>query len=292
MLHRQLGKALAQIPTAKIDVPHAFEEFLFRIDMSGLQIPEENIKEMFKEWLLFDYKEKDRQTLIHQYYFLNPDKLSPSELNEYKQIIETQSIHLLQVHSVSKSPYIFLQSIFTGKTFKVCDRALSSSAMDQNGSFFGRLAKVGEQYYLVGSNPLFFPIRYTDRAIKIYAKRKMPALSLKDVLKWVSAPQKQKQKNVDIKQEQTRLQKDYERITSQYQTKVPFKKVLELVYEEKYTHNFADYLTDLMRIGVPEEACIEDLEFFQDVWNYFPHKCLGGQCPDELYRKERSRLNK
>lgn len=47
---------------------------------------------------------------------------------------------------------------------------------------------------------------------------------------------------------------------------------------------FADFYKDLTSIGITEKMIVENTKFFQDFWNYFPHKILGGKCPAEKYK--------
>lgn len=286
MLKVKLGKAFAFLPQTNIDPNQALMDLLGDVDPTQLSIPEEILQGLSGEWLLFDYKPKNGGTLIKQYYFSDPDKLSTIELSELKQIIETQSLHLFQTYTSSQSPYVFLQSVFTGKKFKVYDSALSKSIDSLQGSFFGRIAKIGKIYYLVGGNPITFPIRHTQRSIKIFAKEKTPTPSLKDIVKSLTIPEHKKQKIVNLKQERKKLEKRFHRLVAKFQAKATFTEVVEFIYKEKYDHNFADFITDLMKIGIPEAMCIENIDLFQEMWNYFPHQQLGGKCPHELYEKE------
>ena len=286
MLKVKLGKAFAFLPDTNIDPNQALLELMGDIDPTQLNVSEEILQGLSGEWLLFDYKPKNGRTLIEQYYFSDPDNLRKTELSELKQIIETQSLHLFQTYAVSQLPYVFLQSVFTGKKFKVYDRALSQSIDSLQGSFFGRIAKVDKTYYLVGSNPVTFPIRHTQRSIKIFTKEKTPAPSLKDIVKSLVKSKRQKQKIVNLEQERKKLEKRFHELAAIFQAKATFAEVVEFIHQEKYDHNFADFLTDLMKIGIPEVMCIENIDLFQDMWNYFPHKQLENKCPHELYEKE------
>lgn len=42
---------------------------------------------------------------------------------------------------------------------------------------------------------------------------------------------------------------------------------------------------DIIAIGVPEHMIADNLSFFQNLWNFFPHKKLNGACPAERYHK-------
>ncbi|MFZ5376788.1 MAG: hypothetical protein ACOZAN_03950 [Patescibacteria group bacterium] len=286
MLKIQLGKVFAFLPRTNIDPNEALIEFLDDIDTTQLNVSEEILQGLSSEWLLFDYEPKNGRSLIEQYYFNDPDNLSETELRELRQIIETHSLHLLQTYASSQPPYVFLQSVFTGKKFKVYDRAMSQSINSLQGSIFGRIAKVGKIYYLVGSNPITFPTRHTQRSIKIFAKEKTPTPTLKDIVKSLVKPKRQNKKIVSIKQERKKIEKRFCQLATKFLAKATFVEVVEFIYKEKYDRNIANFITDLMKIGIPEVMCIENIDLFQGMWNYFPHKQLEDKCPHELYERE------
>lgn len=282
MLKIKIGKAFAFLPYTNIDPDQALLELMGDIDPTQLIVSEEMLQSLFGEWLLFDYKPKSGGTLIEQYYFRDPDNLSRTELDELQQIIETQSVHLLQTYAVSQPPFVYLHSVLTNKKFKVYDRAMSQSAGNLQGSFLGRIARVGTTYYLVGSNPVGFPIRHTQRAIQIFAKEKTPAPSLKDSIGFLIKPDRQEPKKVNLKQERGKLEIRFKKLAATHHAKVSFRDIVAFIHEEQYDHNIADFITDLINIGVPELMCIENIDLFLAMWNYFPHKQLGGKCPHEL----------
>ena len=70
-------------------------------------------------------------------------------------------------------------------------------------------------------------------------------------------------------------------LVKKYAIKIDFDRVAEFIYRENYQTNFADKFKDLMKLGIPEKTMVEQIKFFQDVWNFFPHKKLKGKCPAE-----------
>jgi hypothetical protein len=282
----KLGKAIAFLPQTNIDIEKASQEFFGEIDLSELDASDEIIQGLFGEWLLFDYEPKNGKTLISQYYSKNQDNLSKIEISELEQIIKTQSLHLLQTYSKSKPPYSFLQSIFTGKKFKVYDKSLSLSIDDNEGCFLGRIAKINKVNYLVGASSLFLPIRHTERSIQMFVKEKMPTPTLKDALLNFTKPKEMKPKKVmNIGLKQKRLEKKYQKEAKKFKSKVSFQEIVDFVYNEDYGDNIADYITDLMKLGVPDEMCLKHIEMLYEIWNYFPHKKTGGKSPVELSRE-------
>ena len=153
-------------------------QFFGDLNPASLNIPSEIAIGLSNEWLLFDYIPPSGKTLIIQYYFANPDNLSKALLNELKQVVETHHIHIFQTFAPSKPPYVFLQSVFTDTKFKVYDCSMSLVANGMSGSFVGRLTQIDKVKYLVGSNPMVFPNRYTSNEIHILAEKKAVVPSL------------------------------------------------------------------------------------------------------------------
>lgn len=57
---------------------------------------------------------------------------------------------------------------------------------------------------------------------------------------------------------------------------------------EKQIHqwvNVLDFWRNLSKKGLPEEFVLNETELLQDIWNYFPHQCLGCISPREAYIK-------
>lgn len=251
------------------------------------------VEGLFGEWLVFDYKPKKEKTLINQYFLKNPDNLNDFKMSELEQIIKTQSVHLLQTYSQGKPPYVFMQSIFTGKKFKIYDKKLSKSPNQDKGSFLGRIACVNGVNYLVGADPLVFPIRHTERSIKMFAKAKMSTPTLRETLVQFSKPgklgnkKKINVKKLDIKAEQKKLEKKYQKAAKKFKSKVSFQEIVDFVYNEDYGDNIADYITDLIKLGVPDEMCLKHIEMLYQIWNYFPHKKTGGKSPTQMSQESR-----
>jgi hypothetical protein len=58
----------------------------------------------------------------------------------------------------------------------------------------------------------------------------------------------------------------------------------ELIFEAEREH-FCSYLTAMLSALNSNVDDIEqaELQVIQDAWNYFPHRCFGGRCPEELF---------
>lgn len=171
---------------------------------------------------------------------------------------------------------------------------MGSLSVPSKGSFWGRLAKVNNRWYLVGSNPLFFPITYTPRAKKMFSKQnKDQRLSAKDVLSFLLPDESRKNEEIDmsqltpkaIKNKRKKIEKKFNKLMKKHDLKIAFKQMIEFVYQENYKTNHADFYKDIAKLGIPEEIIIKNIQLFGDIWNYFPHKTLDGKSPAEKYRE-------
>lgn len=81
------------------------------------------------------------------------------------------------------------------------------------------------------------------------------------------------------------VEKRFGVLTRKYKVTLSFSTLVNFVYNESYEDHFADFYKDITAIGIPERMIVDNLSFFQDLWNFFPHKKLGGVCPAQRYRE-------
>lgn len=168
MLKVRLGKVIAYANRDQHLMRRAMAEFFGDryIDQGSPNF--EQISSLFNEWLIFDFKVKASRNWVMEYYLKNPDALPADQLAELEQIIKTQTFQMFEVES-RHGQYITVYGLYSGNTYKVFDKALSSN-FPGKGSFWNRAAMVDGRWIFVGSNPSFFPITNTPRARKIFLK--------------------------------------------------------------------------------------------------------------------------
>lgn len=274
--------------------PHIFEDAVkqFFGEIPGPHMEGfDRISGLFNEWLVFDYKLKSSTTFLKDYFLKNPDNLSEELLDELKQIIETQCFDMLEIQSIKRGEWIKAYGLYSGKMYHIYEHTGSLTAPSR-GTFWGRVAKVNNQYLLVGSDPAFFPTTATPRLKKFYLENKPKQFSPKDVLPLL-LPQKTKESGVDKKQmtpkqlenKRKSLEKRFVLLQERGKFVTSFQKVCEFIYNENYKTNFADFFADLIKSGLPEKVVFSNPELFNDMWNYFPHKKLHGKSPYEMFKK-------
>lgn len=225
----------------------------------------------------------------------NPDNLSSDEVSKLKQIEQTQFYSNFEIQN-TKGEWLMLEDILTGKIYKVFDRLASQEMKRVKGTFFNRLAKVDDKWYLVGSNPVLFPIVYTSRMKKMLRENKLdentptPIILAEILLKRRNKPIKKPKKltKEEIIKKRLFLQKSYNQKAKKYKSKFPFEKLINNIYKEDGT-NVLDFWTNLGKEGLGEDFAFKEFKLMQNIWNYFPHKCLGGKCPEELFRERQSK---
>lgn len=297
MLKIKLGKIIDYVYEDENLIRKAMAEFFGKAEIYPEMENFEQVQGLFNEWLIFEFK-VDSATIAAEYYLKNPDSLSNKYLDELKQILETQFFDILEVAEIKRGEWIKVYPLSKGKTYKVYD-IMASSTIPPKGSFWGRLAKVDNRWYLVGSNPLFLPLTYTPRMKKmLFQESKRKSMFAKDVLGFLLPAE---DKNVSwqtplsltlkqLKNKRKKIEKEFAKLAEKYNLKVSFKELVNFVYQENYKTNHADFYKDIAKLGIPEELIVKKTQLFVNLWNYFPHKSLRGKSPAEMYKEKYAKL--
>lgn len=285
----KLGSVVSYIKRSGANIEKAAGEFFGENEIYPGMPAFENISTLFNEWLIFDYKLQSGSTIISDYYFKNPDKLPDNLMYELKQIIESFIYDLFEVEKVEPGVSVTVWGLFTGKRYHVLEISLSLSLGERRGCFFNRIAKVDGNYYFIGSNPALLPVTHTNRSRKIFKSENKETISPKLALTFFLPPKGKPQKIVvtkkEIKNKRKKLQKHFEKLKEKYGISTTFARLKNFLFNENYQDHFADFYTDIRSIGITEEMIVENTQFFQDFWNYFPHNKLNGKCPADRYRE-------
>lgn len=242
---------------------------------------------LFNEWLIFDFKPDNKTSIAAEYFLKNPDKLPKLLLDELEQILSTQFYDMLEMLEVKKGSWLKLYSFSKKKNFKVWDKTASGHDL-QKGTLLARIGKAGNRWYFVGGNPLHWPIYSTERYKKIFGKLDNFEFSVQEAMKMViegqnnfyKSPRKIYTKK-EIKNIRKKLEERYQQLAGKYNFELEFTKIKDFIYNENYQSHFGDAFTDLAKQGIPEAVFCKSIKLFQDIWNFFPHKILGGECPAE-----------
>lgn len=285
----KLGKVVNYVGRCGINIKEAAKEFFGKKEINPGISAFDNIASLFNEWLIFDYKLPSGSTVISQYYLKNPDSLPDWLMDELKQIIATSVYDLFEVETSNPGIELTVWGLFTGQKYRVLEKSLSLSLGNKRGCFYNRIAKVAGNYYFVGSNPIFYPLVHTDRVRKIFQTNIKEKITPKHALFLLLEPKMKPPKPINstkgIEAKRSRLKKQFDKLKQKYRITGTFTDLEKFLFKENYRHNFADFYKDITAIGITDEMVVENIKFFQDFWNYFPHKKIGGKCPAEKYRE-------
>lgn len=250
--------------------------------------PREELFPLFAEWLIFNYKQPSGMTFFNEFVLKNPLKLSKKELLQFEEIAETQLYGGFEIRTVARSKWIELEHLFSGSLYKVYD-TLGSETIAQKGMIIGRIGKIRERWYLVGSTPHYLPQTFTQR-FKDHMHGQTAYSSPKDLLNLLNTKHEYTEpKNLTkdaIKKKRDSLKKQFEIHAKKYNCPPIFDKLVKEVYNENDSSP-GDTWNLYVRLGIPQTFLAQHTQLFQDIWNYFPHKLLNGKSPVEMFQKHR-----
>lgn len=281
-----LRKVIDFAMTKPAEVDEAYRQFFGLLPFSELKPQWE---QLFIEWLIFDYKPPIKTSFLIEYTLRNPDHLDRSTLNQFEQIVKTQLYSQFEIFKIKRGLWIYVEDLFSGKTYKVYDKKASES-VPAKGIIPGRIAKVDNMWYLVGANSIYFPITYTERARRHMRKLKMKNFSPRDTVELLRSQEKPQRASVSIptkkelEEKRKGLKEKYTDIAKKFNMTFSFDDLIEEIYKEERV-NVLDFWKDLEKKGLKQKMLMEDVQLFQDMWNYFPHKCLNNLSPIEVFSK-------
>lgn len=267
------------------EVDKAYREFFGHLPVDQLRTEWE---ELFLEWLTFEYKQKGGTTFLVEYILRNPDNFDAEKIGQFEQISRSQFYSMFEIQEINKGKWFILEDLHTGKIYKVLEKTGTITLKDK-GSIPGRIAKVNGNWYLVGANSVYFPITYTERSKKHMRRFKITNYSPRDTVELLMAhnnnqapPEAVTKKQ--IKNRRKQLKQVFEENAEKYRFSLTFDALISEIYQENRV-NILDFWKSLTKKGLSEKFLYEKPEIMQDIWNYFPHKCLNGLSPAEAYAK-------
>lgn len=276
------GKVVGWAHTKPGEVEKAFAQFFRKGPAQN-----EDTLPLFSEWLIYDYRLGERSFLI-EYCLRNPDNLPQQTLAKLRQAAETNLYSIFEIREVARDRYVLLSDLFTGKNYKVFDKS-STPTLPEYGTLHARIAKVGNRWYFTGANPTYTPVTYTPRARQTYRKIKAK-FTPRDTyeIAYANKPKPEKLQALtpkELKNKHKELKRKYEKFSKRYANNFSFEKLLGEIYNEDDTT--LDFWERLTKKGLDKKFYVNNLPLLTEIWNHFPHECLGGKSPVEMLAEAR-----
>lgn len=135
---------------------------------------------ILNEWLLFDFKLKNGKTLLEDFYQRHQREFSDEELKLYGDLIATNYFALFEAKAVRWDDGLTIYDLRSGLIYNVKEKSATHSLKPGN-IFYGRVARVGDHWELVGADSVHLPIVQLGEELKaIFAKDKKSA-SMKEI---------------------------------------------------------------------------------------------------------------
>ncbi len=272
------------------EVEIAEKQFFSATDFPLKDADNEDIKGLFLEWLIYDYRQTNGNTFFIEYVLKNPDNLPVNKFSELEQIAKTHFYSEFEIKKIG-SGYFDLEDIATAKTYRAYDKKGSDNAKYGKGLLRCRVANVNGRWYFVGANPIFLTMVYTSRMKKILRKDASIKFNVKDTVELLEKQNRQQpevsppiltQKEIAKKREELEL--CFNKAKNKYHTTMSFSQIKEEISQENGV-NVLDFWQKLAKKGLSLEFIINEFLLMQNLWNYLPHKCLNNQSPADIYTK-------
>lgn len=241
----------------------------------------------FMEWLVFDFRLKNGRGLLEDYYDCNPRKRPLYEMQVYRDL-QTNVFGMVEVQKVYLDEGLDLLMLHTGEKYFVHEHK-STFQLKKGNLIFVRIAAVGGQYELVGSDSIIFPIKI-DSFIKKSLIDKNKKLTPKDVIKFLDnkddqdLPRTGEVSNIDL------IKANFDDflvslgVNNLISTDLIQKWLAEINFEHKDLP-IVDILVGLADHWPEEDEFNYLLELTSDLLNNSPQKALKGKSPNDLVRK-------
>jgi len=271
------------------------------MELSRAEEPDEELWERVQQnaldYLIYEYKFKNRKTGIENYLSGNvDDEVDTTRI--FSQIIETQFFSEFEISQVDRREhFVKLEDIYSGEKYKIYDIGLAKS-IPNRGTILARIGKIDGLWAMLSPESEVMPFTRTERAkqmVRECTSKKARLDSVKKAMRF----------RIDLR---TKREKREDDDMNSDLTPAEARKMLRDAFPEiakKYgvTLNWAQYtnkirqetdcnLLDLLAEIFPddgkrrsEKQMREMLDYFMTSWNYLPHNSLNGKSPNEIAKE-------
>jgi hypothetical protein len=273
-------------PSLREDVWRALKEFFHKPHLAPgdrLEI-EEKDEGVFNEWFVFDFKLSNGKTLLEDFYERNPYNLKMARLQVYKDLQENY-FGFYKVKEVRLGEGLTLENLQTAKVYEVREFT-ATFCLKEEQIFSARVGRVGDHYELVGSNPLFGPVRMNSN-FENFLRKEKKKLNPK-VLRDFFSKNKEPQSSLPDYSSLEEAQAHFKKVLAKYHLDkfINVETIKELIYcspAKEFPNTCWNMLLCLLDPQREDynDALNELLTRFTAFYNLCPQKALGDKSPLE-----------
>ncbi len=257
----------------------------------------------FNEWLSYEFKLTNGQTLLEDFNQRNPLELSEAELRPY-QVLQANVYSIFEIVDIRYNSALYLRDIFSGLEYEVRERRGTHQATI-GYLLYTRVGRIDDHYELVGADGLQVPCVLTERLrASLVSQHPNKKLTPRDAWQLYSAKSNPAQAFTawatnDADDGQVTAEQAEAQLTALLQSygldqyiDVPLIKrwIYELPKGEAGAHDWS-YLT-LTTSLLPPDIAKGELETFvlalNAVYHHTPQRWLGGKSPAAKTREPRT----
>lgn len=266
----------------KTEIERAMSEFFSLSNEGNTLMIEEKYEPFFIEWLVYDFRLSNGQGLLEDYYERNPRKLPLYEMQVYKNL-QNNVYGLLEAQKIDVGEGLKVLVLNTNENFYVQEHS-ATFQLKKGNVFFGRVAKVGDHWELVGSDSFLFNIKLDSGAKKFFINKKNK-LTPKDTVIFLKEP---KEKFIDNNDDDIdKIKKEFDKLLKEIEVYSLVNTVLIQEWLEKIAFkNKPDPIINIIFCLTKEKISNSQMEklvnLFQRFANNSPLKALKGKSPMEM----------
>ena len=247
-----------------------------------------NIKILFNEWFLFDFKISDNKTPLEIFYENNPLNYSFSDIELYKNLQNNECGFFCIISS--KPGRVEIESLQQKKIYLIREYAAATDLKPSN-TIAARIVWTGERYEFISINGVF-NLQMVASAKQFYRNLRREKITAKDIYQILYNEDAGEEDNLICEDEEEGMTPQKAKEQAEEALKrcelldfVSIEKLKKWIYEKEKNNQASFPLTVLFGL-IPPDIKEEDAKFLiktiTNLINYSPHKVLDGKSPSEM----------
>ncbi|MEA1962903.1 MAG: hypothetical protein U9M94_01540 [Patescibacteria group bacterium] len=246
---------------------------------------DEKYEPYFIEWLVFDFRLKNGESLLEDYYDRNPRKRPLYEMQIYRDL-QDNVYGMVEVQKVYPGEGLDLLMLHTGGKYHVREHS-ATHQLKKNNVIYSRIAKIGDHFELVGADSFILPVRM-DSQTKKYFINKKKKFTPKDAVDFFKKDKGVEEPPLPETADIENIKIDFDKLLDD----LDIKGMISAGLVQKWLANInfnrtgaplVDILVGLVEHCPDESQMNRMLDLTSALANHSPQKALKGKSPQEMF---------